>query len=501
MGHQPESILNLCGKLRRSSGVKTGLILLALLAGLHCPHSAPAAPPVQAPQPATSPLQAPQLTSFATWSQRCLEHLRAAHQKAISTDPFVQDGTVEINPIQYGHGSKEQDHHLQIDGFFKTKNAPGHFSFKIEPRETRSEHVDIPSVWYPTSATNVPVSERRYFATEKSQRLIPLDDPKGAVLQSYFYHRRINNVIVQLSSTLQPAPLLALLKLMEPALDACLMEGKDLPPQPCARIASLPPHPVLPDPVLRAPPPLTIKVWRMPKRGRLHLLLGTWRHELVRNAQAKQNNVSTPQDPITITPIDWFANFRKWQRFASGFSPDPNQTIIVGGRLIHADGTERNVEINVTFEKDRLESVQIVRHLPTLADVSLVPDWNPSEYGYPSYLIINNSGKTLHGTGLFNKFEGTVEIWQDGKWQHFAAKPPARNQKGCGRCYRGEPGDPLESGDWVFAGPSQQGSYEFKPGRYRFSLEYKTAPHVTDDRIVDVFEINSEFEIKSPSKS
>jgi hypothetical protein len=102
MGHQHEPILSLCGKLRRSSGMKTGLVLLALLIGVHDTHSAPATAPIQAPQPAASPLQAPQPASFATWSQRCLEHLRAAHQKAISTDPFVQDGTVEINPTQKG---------------------------------------------------------------------------------------------------------------------------------------------------------------------------------------------------------------------------------------------------------------------------------------------------------------------------------------------------------------------------------------------------------------
>lgn len=437
--------------------------------------------------------RAPEL-NVAQWSQRCMDRLRVAQQKAASIDPSIKEGVVEITPLPYEHGNGEEYPHQRI-GFLDT-SPQSTFSISIHLREVNTEDNDIPSVWYPTQRASVPISEKRYFLGQGSRRLVPLDASNGVHLLNYSYSRRVNNVIATIASTRQPPQLYPLIQIFEPVVDACLTDGQDLPPLPCPYMASLPPLPPSPPPVLRAAPPLTINIRGMPSRGRLHLSMGDWDYALVEPKQEEQAHYKKSSDRYKLTPIDWFSNFRTKHTLFTGFHNNPKKPetgMLMTPTSVSADGTERDIRITVEINRDGSRSIRTVRYLPARADVTLQPGWTPAARGRPRYWIINHAGKVICGVSS-GHFRGIVESWRDGKWQHHSGTPldidNVTNQ-GTGEC--------LNTGDSMIAKFQSQRKLIFRPGKYRYLVYFMISPDGNNSKDAELFEVVSEFEISIAS--
>lgn len=426
-----------------------------------------------------------------------MEHLRAAQKQATSIDPSFKDAIVDINTDRwmFTHGNEDRYPHPYI--YFRNRDRDPDFSAGAHLREASYEEQDIPSVWYPRERTSVPVSERRYFLGQRPFPLIPLDAPQGIRLTRYSYCRRLNNAIASISSTRQPAALLPLIRIFEPALDACLTAGRDLPPLPCARLAELPPHPTPPAPALRAAPPMTIVIRGMPARGTFHIGLGDWSYDLVAPGQSKEKNYDESNNQYVMMPAGWFSNFRTHHTLYTGLSDNPrtpkpgrNELYVATRRDFVADGTEQEVRVTIEIDQERRHTVRIQRHLPALAGVALKSDWAPSAQGRPGYLIMNQSDREIRGYPD-GAFWGTVETWRDGKWQYHSGNSSPKEDSLDSYF--------LEKNDWDFVKFSRQKQPSFIPGRYRFLVRYTTTINKQNianaDINLDIYEASSEFEI------
>lgn len=473
-------------------------LLLIFLIDLHKNHSIYTTSLLQDSQAAIFPYV--NESEFTQWSQRCLANLHAAHLQAIRADPTVKDGLTDIKQLMNGHDGREEYPHDYIGFWDNVQNVT--FSIVIQLREATDENAHIPSVWYPTYRTSVPVSDKRYFFGRGSPRLVPLDDPKGIPLVGYSYARRVNNVIATIVSERQPSQLRPLIQNFEPAVDACLMDGRGLPPHPCPRMAALPPKPAVPSPVLRAAPPLTIEVRGMPARGWLHIAMGEWEYDLVESKQDNQKNQRKKFNQIIMPSIEWFSNFRELHTLYTGFSDNPKKSfekqqqsgLLLSGTRFRADGTERDIRVFIEINQDRRLSTRIERRLPALSNVILKPAWTPSAHGRPLYQFINHSDRAIREVSAGRNFGGIVESWRDGKWQYYAGNSPEtkKTETQNNRLI-------LKSGDQEFTEPRNQGPISFRPGRYRYLVKYTTTLDETNGEGIDLFEVSSEFQIGSSS--
>lgn len=458
-----------------------------LLAADDSPPQAPPSPPQTSAE------------AFTAWSQRCLSGLRAAQAQAARSASFVGLGEVKLNQINRPHYQKQEYPHSQVS-FWEGDNDH-ETSIVVELREDLYEDNEIPASWYPEMSATVPVSQRRYFIDEDSSQLVPLDNAQGKRLRRYEYHRRLNNAIGRIRSDRQPDQLRVLLKYLEPAVDACLLAGQDLPPFPCPRVASLPPRPAQPAPVLRPAPPLTIQVVGMPKNSRLHLSMGDWKYDVISpNTTSNVNSAKVPSLYL-IKPTHWFSNYREYHTLHVGFESPPRLKrrenepgLLLGGTSIHADGREREVTVKVTVEAGGGFSIHTVRRFPGLPGVRLQPDWTPSPQGKIAYLLINQSPQDIRRVFAETDTRAGLEIFRNGKWEPYYESPKEAKRLKCANYIVNE--SYIEAGDWEFIDASQPDSENFSPGRYRYTEAYTTTMDSKCTKSMDLYEVNAEFEIK-----
>lgn len=468
------------GRLVRLRPLAVGLLLW--LSPAVTPCGSPAATPA-------FDLPPPPGQAYRLWRTRCLAHLAEAQREAALLDPAVAAGQIRIGQNMERHGSDEEFAHEWFGFEAEGGEDEGWFRVMLRVREAGYEDSDAYPVWYPANAAFIPKLDKRYYENFEHENKL-LDNAPESEAGKYEYSRRTNHVIATINAERPPAEIRTLLRYFEPAADACLFEGRLLPPRPCARLATLPPRPAPEPDVLRSAPPLAIEVRGMPPQGRLHLGLGDWQHREDRPLPSGVRWPESESGTVVLKPQGWFTPFQTWHRFSYGFDPRPPRRpplrpeegaevgMLVTGTAIPADGTETAIRVEVDLDETGRITIASERSLPSLKGVSLRPDWTPGSSGEPAYLLINQTQEYLVGTGFAELFEYQLESRQGDRWVPYPAvtaalddgdKKPKKMK--CGN-YSHHPA--ISPGDWDFIRYGAR--LNFPPGRYRFVVEYGSRP-------------------------
>ncbi len=448
--------------------------------------------------------------AYRLWKARCQEQLRAAQKAVAPLAPEVGAGQLFIRQSLDTHGNDEAYPHETFGFTTPDIGLANGQSFRVTIRVRESEHEDneIPAVWYPTIHARIPVSPRRFYQNE-SYRLVPIDEATSNKPGTYSYHRRSNHVIARVWARRRPADLPFLLQHFEPAVEACLAEGRTLPPLPCPRLVALPPRPRPAEAVYRPEPPLTIEVRGLPRPGELSLSLGDW-HQAEWRPKLAAARGGSDEPPLRLQPVSWFVPFQTRQRLSYAFEPRPPEErpvphILLGtATSLPIDGRETSVRVRLSFDQAGQIAVESERHLPPSDQVRLTPDWTPEASGEPAYLLRNGTPSRLRGTGPSHSFATRLESLLGGGWQAYppvvnaeTPKEAGRPQKACGNVELVEhPG--IDPGDWDFVRHGQP--LRFEPGRYRFVVEYELASDPGPSQHRSLSEVAAEFQIPAAAR-
>lgn len=195
-----------------------------------------------------------------------MDRLTWAISEARKIDPSFSDSKLKT-PYQWVEG---RDGTESAPGLDLELRRPGQgefgrrFSVSVQ-LETTGHERNVAEVW--TAEQNPDLDpKRRYFWARERSEVVDLEQPGTASLWEYLYWRRQGNVIASIhghEKLESPVILLRLVQIFEPAVDACLSSGMELPrvltQHPVAEwpVAPLPPR----SPAVRAEPIFQLSVF------------------------------------------------------------------------------------------------------------------------------------------------------------------------------------------------------------------------------------------------
>lgn len=468
--------------------------------------------------------------ALLAWSQSCLAQLQNAYGQARIVDSQAAKPTLlTATDERYKNYPDIKRIPGQEAGIAWGSNGKGYQRLiaEIEIRDRDDLYENIPNNWVPVHLQSEaifergPESPREYFDENVKQH--QLTGPGPVEKGDYNAYRRNNNAVAHILvvGLTNPDQAARLVDIFEPVLDTCLREGHSLNIKPRRTAPPEPPHT---QPIWREPPlEIRLRTDGMPQDAKLHIeILSNRRYLDYRpnfdsdiDLKSKSKHVNNHDYRILYRGPKWTCDIawpfrdshqclrpKRWLFFPVAYLNEERKPInecqlratLTGTGLkktvihnFYVERHEHKIDISLNLEQSDVHiPVQIERWIspPKSILFESMPQW-PASDG-PVYRVTNNSHSTLYTTNT-----GTLEQWQDGRWQTAYNKTRFRHPMD----FSGQ----VRPMDWDYFAPIliENRPKPLPPGKYRYRLKCYLMPSRMEN--IDAFELISEFPIHPPA--
>lgn len=470
--------------------------------------------------------------ALLAWNQRCQERLQAAYVQAKAIDPKAEEPSLSTAILE------------QNKDIYDFKIIPGkeagltwdsggkkyeRMLVEAEIREYDDWYENVPNTWVAVHSQSGAISEsdpgspRMYFDEDVNQHPLVGSGPGSVPAKkgNYNAYRRHDNAIANIfiAGLTNPSLAAKLVDIFEPALEACLREGQSLTLKP----RTGPFEPQRTKPLWREPPlEITLEPGNLPPDAKLHIEILSARRFLSYQPDSDSDIRPKPRSKPATKPgyrivhrgpkwtcdVTWPYSDKhpcftpkKWLTIPMAYLFEERKPIDACQLRATLTGKELRKTVVHNFQCNRHEDkidifldlreaddyipVQIKRWISQPKSITF--ELNPKQISNegPEYRLTNSSHQIVYTWNT-----GTLEQWQDARWQtayiktHFRHPTDLRQQ--------------VRPTDWGYFAPllDERRPKPLPPGRYRYRLEcYLMPPEMTN---IDAFELISEFTIPTP---